>query len=265
MAAGTRTYRQADTGNFNKYITDKIRSARDTAAEARKANESGDVKTEKGYFFGKALAKEFGGDRLARTRGTFSKNPSASDDPALTKEQRFDASVQSDFDSAGIAIQKPLPGLEDRGDTVVTQDREVKSWLTPLLESIARNNQKISDGVKNLGKSQGDAAAQQKESNKELGALGNLVEIIRGSYKDEVDLGKKEVSLMQQELDLAQDAADDAKQAKSAEILGQVKDTAGTDPRGEAQNNRKGGGLFGGLFDKLKDGILDGLGDSIDP
>lgn len=258
MAASTRTYRTAQPANFNKYLAGKIRSARDLAAEERKFNEDSDVETKPGYFFGKALAREFGGDRIARTRGTFSTDVSDSDDPALTKKERFQNLVRGEMSSAGVTVQPPITGLEDVGDTVVTQDKELKSWLTPLLETIARNNQKISQGIQNLGNIQDDSSSQQEETNKGIFQLSSLLDTLKDYFKKDTELEKKEIEMIQTELDFTAAAADDAKQAKAEAQLEKTIDTSSSNQLGKDsdKNDDGDGGLLSGLFDGLKN-LLD--------
>ena len=84
MGASTVSYTKANYGNLRKWFGDKVKSAANMAAEERKyAKEHAEQqrkegvpeeeikKTGKGYFFGKALSHEFGGDLIRRTRGTF--------------------------------------------------------------------------------------------------------------------------------------------------------------------------------------------------
>ena len=95
MSYGTQSYTQADPGSLSKYLAGKIKSAAQMAAEERKyANDQAEKqrkegvpeeeiqKHDKGFFFGKSLSHEFGGDLFRRTKGTFSKDPSSTEDPS---------------------------------------------------------------------------------------------------------------------------------------------------------------------------------------
>jgi len=68
--------------------------ARKERAFAEEQAEKGDTSLdeagiEKGYFFKRALGSTFGGDKIARTRGYFEKNPPVGRDPTGTRESRF--------------------------------------------------------------------------------------------------------------------------------------------------------------------------------
>ena len=117
MAAGTVSYQQPSYGNLAGAVGEKIGSAINMAATSRKRREDeikelpnkpnktdeeelrlSDLLEEKqnrkrGSLFGKALGAEFGGDRMRRTMGFFQTSPEDKNDPALTKAQRFEASL----------------------------------------------------------------------------------------------------------------------------------------------------------------------------
>ena len=112
MAAGnvgytdTRSFSGSLLGDIAGGIKDRIgnsmQMARQERANAAKALNVGgrndgvtqkefDKEYGKGYFFKRALGSNFGGDRIARTRGYFEKNPPAGRDPTGTRESRFSA------------------------------------------------------------------------------------------------------------------------------------------------------------------------------
>lgn len=104
MAAGNVGY--TDTRSFSgSLLADIARGIKErtqkAALMAREEREYAETQAEKqdtsldeagigkGYFFRRALGSTFGGDRIARTRGYFEKNPPAGRDPLGTIESRF--------------------------------------------------------------------------------------------------------------------------------------------------------------------------------
>jgi hypothetical protein len=64
----------------------------------------------KGHFFKRALGSYFGGDRIARTRGYFEKNPPAGRDPTGSRESRFSAGFDYAAKEGLIKSARPLQG-----------------------------------------------------------------------------------------------------------------------------------------------------------
>lgn len=262
MAAGTKIYTQADTGNLNKYITDKIKAARQMAAEERaysKENQP-DVKTEDGYFFGKALVSQFGGDRLARTRGMFSSNPSDTQDPSLSSKERFQNLVRGEVSSTPLTVQPVIPGMEDIASPQVTQGKKLESWLSVALKNIANNNQKIANAINQLGNQNSEESVEQDTQNKSLGKLFGVINSLKQFLKKNNDLEEKEVEMVQAELDLTKDMADDAKIAEGELKLEGIKDSASVNMLDKEQpedsaKKENNGGLLGRLFDGFDIGL----------
>jgi hypothetical protein len=131
MAAGTvgytdtRSFSGSLLGDIAKGIGSRVkgaaqmaRSERENAAKALNVGgrEDGITKQEfdkeygKGYFFKRALGSYFGGDRIARTRGYFEKNPPAGRDPTGTRESRFSAGFDYASKEGLIKSARPLQG-----------------------------------------------------------------------------------------------------------------------------------------------------------
>lgn len=73
----------------------RIGSTFTAAARARRADqEAGGAEKDKFFYLKKAAAFNFGGDKIARTRGRFSRSPQAYQDPALSRDERFTARVK---------------------------------------------------------------------------------------------------------------------------------------------------------------------------
>ena len=104
MAAGnvgytdTRSFSGSLLGDIARGIGDRVKGAAQMArgerAFAEEQAEKQDTSLDeagigKGYFFRRALGSKFGGDRVARTRGYFEKNPPMGRDPLGTIESRF--------------------------------------------------------------------------------------------------------------------------------------------------------------------------------
>ena len=104
MAAGnvgytdTRSFSGSLLGDLARGIKDRVKGAaqmaRNERAFAEEQAEKQDTSLDeagigKGYFFKRALGSKFGGDRIARTRGYFEKNPPMGRDPIGTIESRF--------------------------------------------------------------------------------------------------------------------------------------------------------------------------------
>lgn len=131
MAAGnvgytdTRSFSGSLLGDIAGGIKDRIgnsmQMARQERANAAKAMNVGgrndgvtqkefDKEYGKGYFFKRALGSNFGGDRIARTRGYFEKNPPAGRDPTGTRESRFSAGFDYAAKEGLIKGARPLQG-----------------------------------------------------------------------------------------------------------------------------------------------------------
>ena len=101
---------------------------------------------ERGFYAKRAFGLEFGGDRIARTRGMFSSNPDATLDPSLTKQQRYAAgifgarTIRSPKES-GVAtdIDRQVDDLEQKFNEVIDtkkvtpQSAELQKTLDCLL------------------------------------------------------------------------------------------------------------------------------------
>ena len=131
MAAGnvgysdTRSFSGSLLGDIAGGIKDRIgnsmqmaRAERANAAKAMNVGGRNDGITQqefdkeygKGYFFKRALGSNFGGDRIARTRGYFEKNPPAGRDPTGTRESRFSAGFDYAAKEGLIKGARPLQG-----------------------------------------------------------------------------------------------------------------------------------------------------------
>jgi len=264
MASSVRYVQSADTGDLGKYIGGKIKAARQMAAEERKVQkeQGNEGKTGQGYFFGKALAREFGGDKIARTKGFFSKNPAESDDPALSKKERFQRLVRGEIESIPTTTQLGLEGI--RGDEVIDGGKPLKSWLTPLLETIANNNRKIADGISDLGEKTKQSVDTKDKGNSVLdylkGAFKKFAAVVTGD-----DFIEQELELEKEELERKRGEAEDAKaaaQEQQMDLFGDNSDIRNLNSAFGDDDNKGGGkGGLGGLIGNL---ISEGLGEGLE-
>ena len=121
----TRSFSGSLLGDIAGGIRDRIgnsmqmaRAERASAAKAMNVGGRNDGITQqefdkeygKGYFFKRALGSNFGGDRIARSRGYFEKNPPAGRDPLGTRESRFSAGFDYAAKEGLIKGARPLQG-----------------------------------------------------------------------------------------------------------------------------------------------------------
>jgi len=272
MAARVRNYRQADTGDLGKYIGGKIKAARKMAAQEREANKESGVETGRGYFFGKALAAEFGGDKLRRTKGMFQVNPDEQNDPGLSKKERYQKMIRGEIKNAPGVTQLGLEGIRD--DEFV-QDAPLQSWLTPILNTISDNTQKVAEGIKGLGNKQDVSSDQQDTTNNNLGNFASLLDRLKQWIKRDIDIAEDQVEVEVEQGDLFKQAQNDAEAARNeADIESKAADPE-DNPNRKAEDDDDdeggGGGLLGGLVSGLTDAIgeiaselgADALGDKL--
>ena len=177
MAAGTVGY--TDTRGNKDYtsmiasqIGRRLKEASNMASEERayaedQAEKGGTSLSEagigRGYFFKRALGSRFGGDAIARTKGRFTKTPSAGTDPAGTAASRFrggfDYNVTNEISTAGVA---PLTGA------VVSGLAGVESGLVAVSQSMLR----VDNSLGGLERTQADTA-------RALMGLGYMMAMLR--------------------------------------------------------------------------------------
>jgi len=121
MASGTAALQDTRgegnlLGKIGSAIANRTKAAAQMArkerAFAEEQAEKGDTSLdeagiEKGYFFKRALGSTFGGDKIARTRGYFEKNPPAGRDPTKSRESRFRA--QFDYEASVTPLEPIIP------------------------------------------------------------------------------------------------------------------------------------------------------------
>lgn len=293
MASGTFAYQKADPGNLNAYLGGKIMSAAKMAAEERKVRDdeikqlsSKEKRTEeeekklkqltgerstrkKGEFFGKALAHEFGGDLFRRTKGTFSKDPTDSQDPALTKKQRFSALLRGDQTiKPAEEAAKPnpfkqlelFPSQEDK-NAVKVEDTGMQKWVGKFFDAVQNSYNSIADKLNS------SSNLEQKNIQSEGDVTSIIQRIvfgfdqIRSFFKKDEDLKLQEVKIQQQELDLMLDQKDQAEMASKESSIESGEDLSTTADYsfGDTPDKQEGGKKRGGLLENIVD-IITGNG-----
>ena len=223
----------------------KVKKAFGRAAEARRlSKESGAEEKGRGYFLKKALGFEFGGDRVNRLQGTFSKSPVAAKDPALNADQRFLAGIEPDL----------TPPEVKQGTLFDTNKYTTKTGVAKV----------VSDGVDKL-KSSFDRVDQRfralieiKKSapQSDLSKMSAMVDDLKKTIMKNVDTQKSINNTKQQQLDLLFDISQDEKARSKEASMEQGDDLSGqtagsSEERKIEEAAEKDDGGFD-LFDKLK-------------
>jgi hypothetical protein len=207
--------------NLGKYGFTKIKSALGRAADARRmAQEQGLPEQEKGFYATRALGFEFGGDRIARVRGTFAKSPDATLDPALSKQQRY---------TAGLFGTRTIRPAGKGGN----------------FQGLTKEFEKLDERLKNIisiKKESPDSSETTKEFDK-------TVEEIREALKKGNKLQKDINSSKKEQAKIARDAANDAEMAAEEAAIEGTEDTASVreiekEEEGKKEDDGGGGGGF---------------------
>ncbi len=287
MGSSTASYKKADYGNFNEYIVGKIKSARDAAAEERKYADDRienlskkEERTEeeeqllkqlvderssrkKGSFFGKALSHEFGGDLLRRTRGTFSSNPSETEDPASSKRQRFSALIRGDIMRPQGDVVSPEPmkqlelplGSEDK-KAVKVEDVGLKQWLSSVFDGITKNNTTIAKSLNDLNNKNEDQTTSQDKSSSILSKIVSSVDKLKNHFDKNNKLQQDENNINAKQLDLNLDSQNQQEMSNEAASIGKTQDVSDSVSYNKVEDDEdkkeKGGGnILGKIFDVL--------------
>ena len=148
--------------NLTAFAGLKIKNAFGRAAEARRmATETGMPEQKKGFYATRALGFEFGGDRIARTRGTFAKSPDATLDPSLTKQQRYVQGMfgtrtvrgASNFDKNIVEVTKRFEGLQKTFEDVINTKKKSPS-SSETVEEFNKTVEEIRDALQKGNKLQ---------------------------------------------------------------------------------------------------------------
>lgn len=289
MAHGYTRYSNpyTNTGGLSAYVAGKIGAAAKMARDERKSRdeevkslqEKGELSDEeqqrldflteqqggrKGSFFGKALVREFGGDRARRLQGTFSKNPEASKDPALTKEQRFAAVLDrakpaDDPVQPETPFQPTIPGLE-----TAMGEQETPNVLEKAFDKIAKSYDAIADRVSSLASEEKQSVSNDNSNNKFLSNITSGLQSLKEYFKRDNDLKDNENDIESQQLELALDRQDDAEMTAKQASMEMGSDLSGQtsvagEPGSDEGGGRAGGGM-GGMLMKFGGNLLKLIG-----
>jgi hypothetical protein len=161
------------------------------------AQEQGLPEQKKGFYATRALGFEFGGDRVARVRGTFAKSPDATLDPALSKQERYTSGL---FGTRSIRSAKG------------------GSKFDGLTKQFQKLDDKLKDVI-NTKKESPDSSDTTKEFNKTVAEIREALK--KGNKLDQSILDSKK-----EQEKIARDAANDAEAASEEAGLEGTEDTA---------------------------------------
>lgn len=209
-------------------------------------------------FFAKAMMSEFGGDKLRRTKGIFSKNPEKYEDPSLTKEQRFSALL----DRAAKPADPPVAPQDDirpeeYGDAIYQAPTPQQGSLEKLLEVIKGQYATIAGKVSSLGSEEKKGVAVQESNTSSLARMTSVLESIKSYFNTDNKLKSEENKLEKDKIELQLDAEADAKASREATEMSAGEDLSTVESLDslEDQKARNGGGKQKGLLGSLMDGV----------
>ena len=202
----------------------------------------------KNSFFTKAMMSQFGGDRKRRLQGMVSSSPRASQDPSLTKEQRYSALLDESM-TPGEAPEAP----DDYDDNYLSGAPEgavppQQSGLEKVLGRVSEALSIISSKVSSL---KAEEAKSKTTSESRLAKFSGVFESIKNYFDKDNDLKKTENTIEQQKLENFKDAQADAKVAREQASIGQTEDLSKFEDM-EERPEGGGKGLLGGLMDGVK-------------
>lgn len=208
--------------NFNEYVGRKIGSAFKSAALARKEfiDMGGSVEELKDRkftesFFAKSLGFEFGGDKIARTKGMFSKTPDAFQDPALSRGQRYRSTISPLFSS-----KLPTKPSADPSEAGVTPE--------VIVEPIQASYSNILDGYM-FGAQQFQTSVEvEKKGSDTVAQFDAVIKEIKDLIDEKNKNKKTKLALKQEKLRAEADAAQTEKDKLAEAQLEGSKDTANT-------------------------------------
>ena len=176
--------------NLSAFTGLKIKSAFGRAADARRMAVEQGIKPKN--YIGSALLSEFGGDRIAKTKGYLSRNPTLVQDPTRSRQQRYLARVGLDGGGSLDKLDKAFNDLDKKFKEVIaikgtTSDGEdvaalekVTKELKEALQSSNKSQQKIINTKKEQAELAADVAntaeMQAKEDALEQGFDGSSFE-----------------------------------------------------------------------------------------
>ena len=215
--------------NTSLFVFNKVKSAFGRAADARRmAQEQGLPEQEKRFYIKRALGFEFGGDAIARTRGTFSKSPDATLDPSLTKQQRY---TQGLFGTRTIRPPAKTKDTSGNIDTITKKISDLEKQFDNLIE---------------IKKVSSDSKESTGDLSKTLDDLKNALK--KGSkYQKDINASKKKLlDLEAKAADAAQAGVEEAELDKTQDLSDFVKNAEKKEKEEEEGKSKDDGGDGGG-------------------
>ena len=171
-----------------EFLGAKVGESFSMAAKARRADKG--LAKPPMFYLGKALSNQFGGDLVNRTKGYVSAKPDDTQDPALSRSQRFTASVQPFMNEQG-PLPPPVQGPQRTG---IAGAFDALAAQFDQLIAIKRNKVEQSQVANEI---------QQTETNEVLEEI-----------EENNDLKKKSIEVQQESIQLAKEQATDAQIAE---------------------------------------------------
>ena len=203
----------------------------------------------KNSFFTKAMMSQFGGDRARRLQGTLSSSPKGSQDPSLTKEQRYSALLDESMAAPGEAPAAP----DDYDDSMLSGAPEgaVPPQQSVLDKALGRVSEALSIISSKVSALKAEEAKSKTTSESRLAKFNGVFESIKNYFDRDNDLKKTENTIEQQKIENFRDAQADAKAAREQAATDQTEDLS-TVRDVEKGGEGKGKGLLGGIMDGVK-------------
>ena len=203
----------------------------------------------KNSFFAKAMMSQFGGDRKRRLQGMMSSNPRGSQDPSLTKEQRYSALLDESMTAPGEAPPAPDDiDPMDYGDANAQAPVPQQSVLDKTLGRVSEALAIISSKVSSL---KAEEAKSKATSESRLAKFNGVFESIKNYFDRDNDLKKTENTIEQQKIENFRDAQADAKALREQSSMDKTEDLSNFEDTID-NPEKKGGGLLGGIMDGVK-------------
>jgi len=232
----------------------KIRASFGLAAASRKAfkESGGDPRSlRRGYFLFKALGAEFGGDFRRRTRGTFSRNPDATQDPGMSKEERFAEVVKRD-----LANRPQMMKQGEIFDVDKYTDKTALQSITDLAKKTADKILGLEPGFVRIEKSQTETSKAFVKITQNLTEVKNTFVKTADNFKEFVDNKEEVIKIKTKIREVLRKEQEENKRSAAEQQLEMLNDVAGTTDVEETdqgfdtedgQDNGEDGG--GGGFD----------------
>ena len=203
----------------------------------------------KNSFFTKAMMSQFGGDRARRLQGMVSSSPRGSQDPSLTKEQRYSALLDESMAAPGEGPSAPDDiDPMDYGDANAQAPTPQQTGLEKALGRVSEALSIISSKVSSL---KAEEAKSKTTTESRLAKFTGVFESIKNYFDRDNDLKKTENTIEQQKIENFRDAQADAKAARERSSIGQTEDLSVFEDM-EERPGGEGKGLLGGLMDGVK-------------